>query len=353
MKFSISLPLFRDRSHKDPYHEAYELAVLAEESGIDMVTTGHHHFRPGNQSDPLTLMATVAARTSTLRVTTGIFILPIQHPLQVAEQIATIDEASGGRITLGAGSGWYPPEYESYGVPFADRGQRMEESLQILRKAWTEENISWDSDFFKFSGVTVFPRPLQQPNPPIWVAGGSRVAVERAARLGDAWMWGPVESLTRGGGLADIYTKKCEEVGRPATICLRRFGWMKATRREVEDTVIPGYCKGLTDHWRGPVQTDPNMAEERAIIERMDAGEQVAPSEILQDRVLWGSPDDVIAQIERFQKQTSCDWINIGFGQGQPSEESTYDFIGSPEDHKEIIRLMGQEVIPHFKNAAS
>ncbi|HVV30467.1 MAG TPA: LLM class flavin-dependent oxidoreductase [Mycobacteriales bacterium] len=349
MKFSISLPLFRDRTQQDPYHQAYELAVLAEENGIDMVTTGHHHFRPGNQSDPLTLMATVAARTSKLRVTTGIFILPIQHPLQVAEQVATIDEASGGRITLGVGTGWYPPEYESYGVRFADRGKRMEESLQILRKAWTEENISWDSPFFQFSGVTVYPRPVQQPNPPIWVAGGSTVAVQRAARLGDGWLWGPVENLAKGSALGKVYTDACAEAGRPSTVVLRRFGWMKATRREVEETVLPGYCKGLVDHWRGPVQTDPHMTEERALIERIDAGEDVPPAEIVRDRVLWGSPDDVIEQIERFQQQTACDWINIGFGQGQPSEDSTYDFIGTPDDHKEIIKLMGREVIPHFK----
>jgi probable F420-dependent oxidoreductase len=349
MKFSISLPLFRDRQHKDPYHDAYDLAVLAEENGVDMVTTGHHHFRPGNQSDPLTMMATVAARTSTLRVTTGIYILPIQHPLQVAEQVATIDEASGGRITLGVGTGWFRPEYENYGIPFADRGRRMEEQLQILRKAWTEEGISWDSEFFRFKDITIFPRPIQQPSPPLWVAGGSRVAVERAARLGDAWMWGPVENLEKGSGLADLYTRTCDELGRPATICLRRFGWMKATRREVEENVLPGYCAGLVNHWRGPTQSDPHMVEERAIIERIDAGETVPPAEIVRDRVLWGSPDDVIEQIERFQASTSCDWLNIGFGQGQPSEETDYDFIGTPSDHKEIIKLLGREVIPHFK----
>lgn len=350
MKFSISLPLFRDFSHKDPYHQAYELANLAEEMGFDMLTTGHHHFRPGNQTDPLTMMATVAARTSTIRVTTGAFILPIQHPLQVAEQIATIDELSGGRITLGAGVGWYPPEYEAYGIPFKERGQRMEESLQILRMAWTQENISWDSPFYQFSNITVYPRPLQKPNPPIWVAGGAAKAVERAARLGDAWMWGPVENITKGTQLLEIYQKKCAELNKPANFCLRRFGWMKATRREVEETVLPGYCKGLVDHWRGPVLTDPHMSEERKLIERIDSGEKVSPEEILRDRVLWGSPDDLIEQITRYRDLTGCEYINIGFGQGQPSEESVYDFIGTPEDHKEIITLFGQEVIPAFKN---
>lgn len=349
MKFSISLPLFRDRSHRDPYHEAYSLATLAEEMGFDMLTTGHHHFRPGNQSDPLTMMSSVAARTNTIRVTTGAFILPIQHPLQVAEKIATIDEFSGGRITLGAGVGWYPPEYEAYGIPFNERGARMEECLKILRLAWTQENISWDSPYYKFSDITVYPRPIQQPCPPIWVAGGAKVSVERAARLGDAWMWGPVENLTKGGQLFDIYKAECARLNKKPDFCLRRFGWMKSTRAEIEDTVIPAYCKGLVDHWRGPVLTDPHMAEERALIERIDSGERVSPEEILRDRVIWGSPDDVIQQIERYRELTGCDYINIGFGQGQPSEHSVYDFIGSPEDHREIITLFGKEVIPHFR----
>src|SRR2546423_15294740 len=101
MRFSLSLPVFRDRASDDPYRQTFELAVLAEEVGFGGVAVGHHHFLPGNMADPLTFMATVAARTSTLRVGTGIFQLPIHNPVRVAEQVATIDEISGGRVSLG------------------------------------------------------------------------------------------------------------------------------------------------------------------------------------------------------------------------------------------------------------
>ena len=126
MKFSMSLPILRDPSSNDPYRETFELARIAEEAGFDTATVGHHHFMPGNMSDPLTFLAAVAVRTETLRVGTGIFQLPVHNPVRVAEQVATIDELSGGRISLGVGLGWWPLEYEVQGSVFRERGGRME-----------------------------------------------------------------------------------------------------------------------------------------------------------------------------------------------------------------------------------
>ena len=101
MKFSLSLPVLRDEASRDPFAQTFELAQEAEQAGFDTATIGHHHFMPGNLSDPLTFLATVAARTSTLRVGTGIFQLPVHNPIRVAEQVATIDQISAGRISLG------------------------------------------------------------------------------------------------------------------------------------------------------------------------------------------------------------------------------------------------------------
>ena len=115
MRFSVSLPLLRDPSSPDPFAETFELARIAEEVGFDTATVSHHHFLPGNLADPLTFLAAVAVRTSTLRIGTGIFQLPIHNPVRVAEQVATIDQLSGGRISLGVGLGWWPLEYEVQG----------------------------------------------------------------------------------------------------------------------------------------------------------------------------------------------------------------------------------------------
>src|SRR3954454_13341897 len=205
VKFSLSLPLLVDLSASEPFRETFELAVIAEEAGFDTATIGHHHFMPGNLADPLTFLAAVAARTSTLRLGTGIFQLPIHNPVRVAEQVATIDQISGGRISLGVGLGWWPLEYQVHGSNFRQRGARMEEALKILKLVWTEENVSYDGQFWSFPELTVYPRPIQQPHPVLRVAGVADAAIDRAARLGDDWLCGPVQSLSRSKSCLALY----------------------------------------------------------------------------------------------------------------------------------------------------
>lgn len=345
MKFSLSLPVFRDASHRDPFHESFDLAVIAEQAGFDTVTIGHHHLMPGNQSDPLTFMMAVAARTSTLRVGTGIFQLPIHNPVRVAEQVATIDQISGGRVSLGVGLGWWNLEYAVHGSNFRQRGGRLEEALTILKLVWTAENTSFSGRYYSFPECTVHPRPVQQPHPPLWVAGVAEAAIERAARLGDAWLWGPVQSLSKGNWCLDLYRRKCAELGKPADWILRRYAWIGTSQRQVEHEILPDYVDGLIEHWRESAEDD----EENAMFARMDAGEHVPATEIAQDRLLWGSPDNVIAQIERYVRDTNTDHVHAAFGAGlvgNTSERSTY---GTFEQHADMLELFGREVIPAFR----
>jgi probable F420-dependent oxidoreductase len=344
MKFSLSLPVFREASHRDPFWESFELARIAEEAGFDTVTIGHHHFMPGNQSDPLTFMMAVAARTSTLRVGTGIFQLPIHDPLRVAEQVATIDQISGGRVSLGVGSGWWPLEFEAHGSNFRQRGARMEEALQILKLVWTEENTSFEGRFYRFPELTMHPRPVQRPHPPLWVAGVADVAIDRAARLADAWLWGPVQSLGKGQACLSLYRRGCAEQGKPADWILRRYAWIAPTRREVEDDVLPGYVDGLMEHWRESAEDE----EEKSLFARIDAGEGVTAQEIARDRLLWGAPDDIIGQIQRYHAATGCTHVHAAFGAGLPGNTNERSTYGSFEQHAEMLRLFGREVIPAF-----
>ena len=343
MKFSISLPVWREAGHRDPFHESFALAMIAEESGFDTATIGHHHLLPGNQSDPLTFMTAVAARTSTLRVGTGIFQLPIHNPVRVAEQVATIDQISGGRVSLGVGSGWWNLEYDVHGSNFRQRGARMEEALTILRLVWQNENTSFEGRFWSFPELTVHPRPVQQPNPPLWVAGVADVAVERAARLGDAWLCGPVQSITRANTCLDVYRTACAAHAKPADWILRRYAWVGTDKRAIEDDILPRYVGGLMEHWRESAEDD----EEKALFARIDAGEPVTPQEIAADRLMWGTPDQVIEQIHRYQRETGADHIHMAFGAGLPgdTEKSTF---GSFDDLKTMVELFGREVIGAF-----
>jgi len=343
VKFSLSLPLLVDLAAPDPFRETFELAVIAEQAGFDTATIGHHHFMPGNLADPLTFLAAVAARTSTLRVGTGIFQLPIHNPVRVAEQVATIDQISGGRVTLGVGLGWWPLEYEVQGSVFRERGARMEEALEILRLVWSEEHTSFDGRFWSFPELTVHPRPIQRPHPLLWVAGVADAAVERAARLGDAWLWGPVQSLSAGLACLDVYRPACAAVNKRADFVLRRYAWLGADDEQVRADVLPEYVDGLMVHWRESVEAD----EERALFARIDAGEPVSPEEIAADRLLWGGPERVIGQIEAYRDATGCDHVHAAFGAGLPADTGQAS-LGEFADIAEMIRLFGREVIPAF-----
>jgi probable F420-dependent oxidoreductase len=340
VKFSLSLPLLRDLSASDPFRETFELARLAEEAGFDTATIGHHHFMPGNMADPLTFLMAVAARTERLRVGTGIFQLPVHNPVRVAEQVATIDQVSGGRVSLGVGLGWWPLEYEVHGSVFKERGARMEEALEVLRLVWQGEETSFEGRFWSFPSLTVHPRPVQQPNPPLWVAGVVDAAIDRAARLGDAWLCGPVQSISKATAMVGTYRGACARHGKAPEWILRRYAWIAPTRAEVEDDVLPDYVDGLMAHWRESVEE----AEEQALFARIDAGESVSPAEIADERLLWGSPDDVIAQIERYRARTGADHVHAAFGAGLPGKGQAS--MGDFEAQAAMIRLYGQEVIP-------
>lgn len=346
MRFSLSLPLLRDPQSRDPFAQTFALAQEAEQAGFDTATIGHHHFLPGNMSDPLTFLAAVAARTSTLRVGTGIFQLAVHNPVRVAEQVATIDQLSAGRVSLGVGLGWWPLEYEVQGSDFRQRGARLEEALTILRLVWGAEHTAYQGRFYRFPELTVYPRPVQVPNPPLWVAGVADAAVDRAARLGDAWLCGPVQSLSKAQSCLSVYRASCARAGREPDWILRRYAWLGSDGRQVREQVLPAYVTGLMEHWRESVEDEA----EKELFRRIDAGETVSPEEIAADRLLWGDPDDVIAQVLRYHEATGATHVHAAFGAGLAAHSGPAS-LGGFEEQREMIRLFGREVIAAFPAA--
>jgi probable F420-dependent oxidoreductase len=137
--------------------------------------------------DPLITLAQIAAATSTVRIGTNIYLLALRHPLETARRVMTLDLFSGGRVTLGVGTGWLAEEFEACGIDFATRGLRTAECIQAVRTIWTADEPEFHGRFFSFGPVRFEPKPLQQPHPPIIVAGDSPVALKRAVRLADGW----------------------------------------------------------------------------------------------------------------------------------------------------------------------
>jgi len=142
----------------------------------------------GDALEQLALMAFIAGKTRTLRLVTSVMIVPHRNPVVTAKALATIDVLSKGRVTVGVGVGWLREEFQALDAPdFDRRGSVSDEYIRIMKKLWTECPASFAGEFYRFDSIKCLPAPVQKPHPPIWVGGHSKVALRRAARLGDGW----------------------------------------------------------------------------------------------------------------------------------------------------------------------
>lgn len=141
--------------------------------------------------EPVASLAFAAARTTTLRLGTGVIVLPLRNPLVLAKELATLDVLSNGRVLFGIGVGYVEREFRALGVPFEDRGERADEYLDAMRAIWTQDRPAFEGRFFAFGDVQACPRPVQRPHPPVVVGGWTRPALRRAAERGSGWYgWG-------------------------------------------------------------------------------------------------------------------------------------------------------------------
>ena len=155
--------------------------------------------------DPITQIAQAALVSRRLTFGTGVFLLPLRHPTPVAKQIATLDHLTGGRFIFGVGiGGEFPKEFAGCGVPINERGPRLGEAIEVIRKLWTGETVSFNGRFYQFADVKMTPAPRQPGGPPIWCGGRSEPALRRAARLADGWFSYAVTPEMFAKGLATI-----------------------------------------------------------------------------------------------------------------------------------------------------
>ena len=229
MKFGVMFANVGPMAHAEG---AIGIAQAAEAGGIESLWTVEHTIVPaGYQStypyspsgkmpgpedsdipDPLIWLSFVASATSTIRLGTGILILPQRNPVTLAKEVATLDRLSGGRVELGIGVGWLEEEFDAIGVPFADRGKRTDDHIAALRALWTQPEASHHSEYSSFSGAISRPQPTQA-NIPIVVGGHSKAAARRAGRLGDGFFpgKGTHEELAE---LIDVMRATATEHGR-------------------------------------------------------------------------------------------------------------------------------------------
>ena len=218
--------------------------------------------KDGFLPSPFVVLAAIAARTSRIRVGTAVLLLPLHHPVRVAEEAAVLDIVSGGRTVLGVGLGYQDADFRAAGIDRRERVPRFEESVAILRQAWTGEPVRHRSRSFEIDGVRVTPPPLQKPGIPIWVGGWVPAAVERAGRLGDALVLGPSFTLEENRALADRYRAAAEAAGRVPQLVLMRDAWVADSFEQAARIYGPEVSAAYGYYWRNGATAFRGFASE-------------------------------------------------------------------------------------------
>ncbi|HKB26219.1 MAG TPA: LLM class flavin-dependent oxidoreductase [Methylomirabilota bacterium] len=187
MKFGVFMEeMRRGSSQVEAFAEAFALVDAAEAWGVDGVWLGEMHFNPARSvlSAPMAVAGAIAARTRRLRVGTAVQLLPLNNPLRIAEEVATLDHLSQGRFDFGIGRSGSPRAYDVFGVPYEESQARFQEALAIILEAWKGEPFSYRGEFYRFENATVAPRPYSLPHPPLRMAATTAETFPQVGRLG-------------------------------------------------------------------------------------------------------------------------------------------------------------------------
>ncbi|MGH7088833.1 MAG: LLM class flavin-dependent oxidoreductase [Stellaceae bacterium] len=319
-------------------------ALYAEEVGLHSAWIGEHHFSSlGVLSCPDLVLAYVAARTKKIRLAPAVTVLPLHHPIRVAEQWASLDLLSGGRVDFAAGRGYDRREYEPFKVSF-DRNQPIfEEGMTVVRKLWeAEAPISWRGEHYQFEDVRITPQPVQRPLP-AYVASFSQPSIELAARLGCGLVVAPFAAAMTYGGLkqvAELYHATCAKHGtKPGRLICSYFTHFADTPdqeaaararqiRYYKECVIPAFPGD-------PKDAPPSY---RYFIDMVDRLKNARPEDLTDNAVLLGGPNRIAATLERVQAAGFSEVI-LYFNVGLKPHRMVRD---------EMARFM-TEVAPQFR----
>lgn len=295
------------------FDETIQECEWAEAAGFDSVWLGEHHNHPLLYPTPLLGLTAIASRTRRLRLGTGVLLLPLYHPLAVAEEAAMVDVISGGRLILGVGAGYAPEEFAAFGVPMKERGSRMDEAVPLIHRLWSEEKVTHEGRHYQVVNATVAPRPVQRPRPPIWFGGWVASALRRAARFGDAWLAGPSATLDELAACVRVYREARQAVRREvaaADVALMRYVFVAESAERARDIAGTAFVRSFEAtyfRWPHPVVKRP-------------AGE-LTIERLSDDRIILGDPASCIRQIERFQNALGLSHLVCRFSvQGVPRD---------------------------------
>jgi alkanesulfonate monooxygenase SsuD/methylene tetrahydromethanopterin reductase-like flavin-dependent oxidoreductase (luciferase family) len=326
------------RSSQEIYARGVEIAQAAETLGFRNVWLAEHHFSTyGYLSRPAQLATYIAAKTTRLRVGTAVIVVPLHHPLVVAEEIATLDLLAGGRVDIGLGRGYQHYEFERFGVELSTSRARWEEAIDVILLALEGRPFVYDGKYFKIPETTVFPQPLQQPRPPIWITAQSPDSVEAAVRRGFNALTGgfgiPIERMAE---FRRLFDRLVAEVKPPHPLAV-------GVQRAVCVTDSDADARAATEEARWNMRVTLSLRNQYERVEQGRAVAMPAPNEPTTDDLLdrflvIGTPDTCIRQIGRIRDLVGITHFNCSFWFGDLAQARVL----------RSMELFARDVMPAF-----
>jgi alkanesulfonate monooxygenase SsuD/methylene tetrahydromethanopterin reductase-like flavin-dependent oxidoreductase (luciferase family) len=301
------------RPSQEIFARGVELSQAAETLGFRSAWLAEHHFSTyGYLSRPVQLATYIAAKTTRLRVGTAVIVVPLHHPLVVAEEIATLDVVSGGRMDIGLGRGYQQYEFQRFGFELDEGRKRWDESMDIIFKALEGKPFTYEGKHFKLAETCVFPQPVQKPHPPVWLVAQSPYAVEAAVKRGFNVLTGgfgvPVSQLADYGKLFEKVVADVKPKERPR-ISVQRPVYVTDNEADVRDAV---------EHARWNMRVTLSLRHQKERVEKgvaipIPGQSEPALDELLENMFVIGTPDACIRQIRRLQEQVGITHFNCNF----------------------------------------
>ena len=312
--------------------EVIEEARLAEQAGFDSCFFGEHHQdRDGFLPSPLIICTAVAAATTTLRVGTSVILLPLHHPVRLAEDVITLDIISKGRVTVGVGLGYQDADFRAFGVKMSDRVELFEEKVQILRSCWSGEEFSSHGKHHHKEHRVVRPDPGEKHHPPIWIGAGAPGSARRAGTIGDALVTTPSTTLDNTCRLIDEYKHAAEAAGKTPTPVIMRDAWVAGSRKEAEEVYGPEVLAAYRYYWRNGLSEFKSIKDES----------EFTLDRIAKDRLIMGDPEECLTEFQRWSERTGAESCLLRL---------RHAHSGGPS-HAQIMKtidLIGDRIIPYM-----